>query len=627
MSDLERLVVSPFVAILLGLAILAAATIKYYFPDTFPAQLTTLAIAACGLLWSAGVIRALARWQSNTLYLYAALIAAIYLIEIGPFGVSDPYRYTWLKAPLTWLQVLALVLALELMIVDPLRSLSRPLHLSLLLLLHLPIIGVIIAIPTYYLLFSSNFDPNVTLAVLQTTSAEAFELLPSLLKPLTLACLMSAIAIAVSAIYWHHLQKQQTFPARSAFAIALVALPQALFAYVPTRLHYAVFETIGEHRRFARDLLHHQSLRQEAKALSAQSTSKNGLYVLVLGESHGRDHSSLYGYDRPTMPWMDTQKRNSNWLIFQNAYANHTMTIRAVPMALTAANQYNGKRPEREPSLIELAKAAGFDAYWLTNQLGLGDGDNGITSIAKTSNHYVRSDDKFSHRSETGRHFDDVLLNMYEKLSPKIDTTKNNLIVFHLIGSHYDYCRRFPAEFKKFGLVQTTPSSTSTTPEIRPLVPKRQDGTTVDCYDNSILFTDAILEKIFTAAAQTGQLKAFVYLSDHGDDPTFHRRADPKLFDFNLVRIPLAVWLSDTWYAENTILPDTLHSRVSRVWTNDLLLELMIGITGIKQEHGGVPTRYNLLADDYALNWDNAQTMQGTRPISEDRNTRRDPTR
>ena len=70
-------------------------------------------------------------------------------------------------------------------------------------------------------------------------------------------------------------------------------------------------------------------------------SSAPGLYVLAIGESENSEHMSVYGYPRPTTPWLSSRRNDPHFLFFDDAYSCYVQTVPALSYALTAKNQYN----------------------------------------------------------------------------------------------------------------------------------------------------------------------------------------------------------------------------------------------------------------------------------------------
>ena len=101
---------------------------------------------------------------------------------------------------------------------------------------------------------------------------------------------------------------------------------------------------------------------------------------------------------------------------------------------------------------------------------------------------------KWSHESYAfSDRYDEALLPLLETVDP----TKNNFIVIHIMGSHIYYNDRYPHEFSKW---KQGP------------YPDGQEA-----YANSQLYTDWLLQQIYTYGKDKLNLQAMVYFSDHGE--------------------------------------------------------------------------------------------------------------
>ena len=133
-----------------------------------------------------------------------------------------------------------------------------------------------------------------------------------------------------------------------------------------------------------------------------------------------------------------------------------------------------------------------------------------------------------------------------EKLiEPFIKTLNNDddkkLIILHMLGNHLSYSKRYPSSFSVF----------------------KGDGSKISDtkaeYNNSLLYTDFILDSIFTlindfGSQDTSHVISSIYLSDHGenvydvDNQVGHgySKSVPRVN----VEIPFIVWLSNAYKAK-----------------------------------------------------------------------------
>lgn len=335
---------------------------------------------------------------------------------------------------------------------------------------------------------------------------------------------------------------------------------------------------------------HHEYEAREIPLVLSTEEKQGGLFVLVIGESATRDHFSAFGYERKTTPWMDSVKGKDGFYLFKNAYACYSATTKALAYALTSANQYTGKEFAQSPSLLEVAKAAGYKTVWLSNQVRFGERDNPNTVIAEGANESIWLN---SHLGVTL--LSDFPDGMLVEKWPSIQKADDMVVIFHLMGSHNSYQDRFPPEFAKFTGVNTQ----------------------VNEYDGSLLYTDYVLQKIYEDMSKEPNFQAMVYFSDHGDaidSGHFHSSAN---FEWQMARIPLFVALSPQYAKTHPEICAQLKAHESLAFTNDLIFDLMMGLTRLQGE-GIYDEKNDLSSAAYDGRAERFLTMYGKKHILED---------
>ena len=236
---------------------------------------------------------------------------------------------------------------------------------------------------------------------------------------------------------------------------------------------------------------------------------------------------------------------------------------------------------------MEIAKAAGYTTYWLSNQRKFGVYETPITVVASTADHEIWTNG--SAKME-GVFFDEELLNRF----PRIDPKKNNFIVIHLMGSHQKYEKRLPSEYKVF----------------------HGDDDINDYYDDTVLYTDHIVSEIYKKAKSYSSFMGMMYLSDHGEDPHIIGGHDPVNVNAQMLRIPAVVYVSDNYISRCKDIYSNLEANRDRYWSNDLLYELMVSLLRIE----GAP-HFNLKLDiaskEYSLDKNDVLTMYGKKHVTE----------
>ena len=316
-----------------------------------------------------------------------------------------------------------------------------------------------------------------------------------------------------------------------------------------------------------------------------------GTVIFVIGESASRNYMKAFTPDFPyeDTPWLSSMAENDNFLIFHHAYASWSQTVPVLQRALTEQSQYNGKEFYSSASIIDVAKKAGYETWWFSNQGRYGQYDSAITLVAKTADHAEWTDDSYNFTDK----YDEALLPYLSQLDP----TKNNFVVLHVMGSHIYYNNRYPSAFSKFKTAEGESTVTSR-----------------ESYANSILYTDYILSQVFNYAQKNLNLQAMVYFSDHGENLEISH--NPDVFSFDMVRIPMFIYLSPAYQQALPGRTRALREHREEYFTNDMLYDTISGLLNAPSQ------RYEPYQDfasrSYAYNRENLTTMLGQRKLTED---------
>ncbi len=313
-----------------------------------------------------------------------------------------------------------------------------------------------------------------------------------------------------------------------------------------------------------------------------------GTVIMVIGESASRNYMKAYTPDFPydDTPWLQQRMQDPNFVVFRNVYSSWVQTVQVLQRALTEQSQYNNKQFFNSTSVIDVAKKAGYDTYWFSNQGRYGQYDSAITLVAKTADYAKWTDDSYVFTDK----FDDSLLNFL----PEVDPNKNNFVVLHLMGSHIYYNNRYPAEFEKWQDEEGNPNQAS--------------------YANSILYTDYILSQIYNYAKEHLHLQAMIYYSDHGEDINISH--NPDVFRFDMVRIPMFVYLSNEYQKSYPVQTKALKHNEKQFFTNDMVYDTVCGILNAPSNRYDVGQDFS--SPQYRFNLQNLTTMLGERKLTDD---------
>jgi glucan phosphoethanolaminetransferase (alkaline phosphatase superfamily) len=257
------------------------------------------------------------------------------------------------------------------------------------------------------------------------------------------------------------------------------------------------------------------------------------VHVLIVGESARRGSWSVYGYQRRTTPYLERIK--DEMILLRHVTADANLTVLAVPMILTgvAPQQLAGTR--LRGNLLDVAKEGGYSTSWLVNQ------DIQVsTAIGITPDHLDYPPEMQS--DVFGRNVpDSELLGAYRR--ELLRTGSPRFIGMHVMGSHWEYYRRYPPSFQRFGQAH----------QLNPLSIARSgqsvDQAMVDSYDNSVLYTDWFLAQVIEAARQLRVPVTVTFIPDHGEslsalDQGFAGHGGPE-YSASQFQIPALVWVND----------------------------------------------------------------------------------
>ena len=243
--------------------------------------------------------------------------------------------------------------------------------------------------------------------------------------------------------------------------------------------------------------------------------------VLVIGESARRDHFSLYGYPRETNPLL--AKDDVKALVAESAATYTTAGVKAILDYAPTDKLY-----EILPNYIY---RSGADVVWRTSNWG-----EAPLHIEK----YFQVADLQEIYTDSDPQFDGILVQGLKETI--LESGKNKvLIIIHTSTSHGpSYNKRYPSEFEKFTPVCTTVEMS-----------KADKGELINSYDNSILYTDYILDQVIGQLKELPEWRScMMYISDHGEslgEGGLYMHGVPiAISPREQLEIPFIVWTSDT---------------------------------------------------------------------------------
>lgn len=340
-----------------------------------------------------------------------------------------------------------------------------------------------------------------------------------------------------------------------------------------TKPIYEAIPNIKEYRDFF------YNLQNREKITSLQEETQKGIYVVIIGESQNRNRMSVYGYTHHnTTPFLSEMANNEHWFFFDNIYSCHVQTIPALTYALTQKNSYNILKLPDSYSLPEVLNK--FNTYWISNQKEVAAYGEPVTEIGLKAKYSIFTNKSFIEQDP----YDEVILDV---LPNENDLKDTSVIFIHLMGQHDIYEDRYPKEFDKWS----------------------------DAYDNSILYNDYIIRKIYEHFSSMKDFMALVYFSDHADDLRCSCHGI-DVFTWPMIEIPLYAYFSDKYMESYPEKIKAAKNNLHSPFTNDMFFDTFLGILNVTDERFYVPQndmlslKYNHIKKDlltghgkYPLSW------------------------
>jgi glucan phosphoethanolaminetransferase (alkaline phosphatase superfamily) len=314
------------------------------------------------------------------------------------------------------------------------------------------------------------------------------------------------------------------------------------------------------------------TMRAEAARLSnfrfharrIERTGQRHIYVLAIGEASRRDHWQIHGYPRATNPELS---RIPGIVPIADMVSAWPESLTAIPMILTRKPPTAAHTMAwHEASVLRAMDEAGFDTWWISNQMPIGHYDSPVSIYAFEARHTVFRN--HASWSAPGTYDDDLLQPLREAI---LGSDRDLFVVIHLMGSHQRYDFRYPAGYTRFHPIELGP-----------------DGgmqawmRTRNSYDNSILYTDHVLAQVIGILRDSGDVTALWYESDHGESlPTATCPLEGHGYGTRYeYEISALFWASDAYARAHPAELAALRTNAKKPTMSSNTFESLIDMTG-----------------------------------------------
>lgn len=447
-----------------------------------------------------------------------------------------------------------------------------------------------------YLFGNSIIAVDMFTNLVTTNAGEAGELLGSIWPAVVGVCILYIPLLILGVISVRNNNKlSRTFRVRilkSSFFLFLIGGAASLYSSIANPLYeikHVIFPLnvvynikYAAERWHMSNAYHTTSKDFKFRSKRTKNTTKREVYLLIIGETSRAFNWQLNGYPKETNPLLS---KREDILFYSDAITQSNTTHKSVPLILGAANANSYEDLYKTKSVITAFKEAGFKTLYISNQaLNRSLIDFYAAEADQRIDLSPVNNDLYKENLPDG--------NALSIIQDAINEDNRDLfIVFHSYGSHFNYQHRYPKEMASF-----KPDNAST-------INHKNRQNIENAYDNSIRYTDYVLNSAINVLNDSTLCSGMLYLSDHGEDlmdddrrKFLHASPIPTYYQLH---IPVVLWLSENYIRTNPVKRnaaiDNHHKPVSTSATFNTITD-MAGISTILSDKS-----YSLLNPDFEV--------------------------
>lgn len=281
-------------------------------------------------------------------------------------------------------------------------------------------------------------------------------------------------------------------------------------------------------------------------AQKTRHAKQREIYVYMIGEAARASNWSIMGYERNTNPELS---QRDDIMLFSNVLTQSNTTHKSVPLLLSSVSAENHSEIYHRKGIVSLFHEAGFKTYFISDQSPQGGMIDFLGNEADETTFI------------SAPRYDMQLLTLMRRIIDD-DSNSDMFFVLHCYGSHFAYNQRYPKEMSHFKPDSDCKISTTNAELLR------------NTYDNSIRYTDHVINSIIEYLSAKDCCSALFFCSDHGEDLFDDSRgrflhASPTVTYYQL-HVPALAWFSKEYCEEfpmkvlsakeNQKAPATTHS-------------------------------------------------------------------
>ncbi len=300
--------------------------------------------------------------------------------------------------------------------------------------------------------------------------------------------------------------------------------------------------------------------------------------IFVIGESYIKCHASLYGYELNTTPNMLKEQKEGRLFAFTNAVSPYNLTTNVIRNLISCNSMTDGEKWNEYPPISAVFKKAGFHVTMYDNQKTFSRGAT-FTFAMNTFLYSPRMAAACYHETnDTTFAYDGQMVDYYKSTSMKTD--QNQLTIYHLMGQHTQFDKRYPADDRRFKVF--TADSINRNEEWLTMTKKQL----IAHYDNATAYNDYTLNKIMQLYQKQNAI--LIYLADHGEEVYDYRDSTGRFGGDNLKQllrfqyeVPFVIWCSDYYKQHHPYTIELIKQAINRPMMTDNTCQLLLYLGGM----------------------------------------------
>ncbi len=305
------------------------------------------------------------------------------------------------------------------------------------------------------------------------------------------------------------------------------------------------------------------------RVVTAPSTKRKMIMVLVVGETARAANFSLNGYARDTNPEL-TKLPLINFANTVSCGTSTAVSVRCMFSDLGRAH-FDEQTADSQQGVLDVLSRAGVSVLWRDNNSGC-KGACDRVAVQKLDQA------KLPGICNAEECFDEVLLS---DLQQQLDAASSDaLIVLHQKGSHGPaYYKRTPPAYKRF-LPECTDAN----------VQNCDRQSIVNSYDNTILYTDHVLASLVSLLKKNTDRydTAMIYVSDHGEslgENSLYLHGLPYMMaPAEQTHVPMLMWLSDRFDRRLQLDSQCMMKEARQPASHDNLFHSLLGAFDVQSK-------------------------------------------